>query len=98
MSALDINTENFFDLIETPIETLAQAKTWIQSLDDWGLDYHLDDCAIECLDGININGLNIGAEFGDKINARSAECFNHKFDWGAFDCPHGFCIAVSRGI
>ena len=98
METLDLNSENFFDLIEAPIKTLAQAKLWIHCLDYWGLDYHLDDCAIDCLDGVNINGLNIGAEFGDKINARTAECFNEKIDWGVFDCPHGFRIAVSRGI
>ena len=50
--------------------------------------YHLDDDAVECLQGV------VTVEQAKKINSMVNKICSAGLDWGIFDCPIGFCVAL----
>lgn len=65
-----------------PIETLDQAKAFLERLHQDGNVYHLDDSPFEVF----------SADLAPLIDSRVTEIYEGKFDWAEFDCPMGYCL------
>lgn len=64
------------------------AKLFLRTLHLREILFHLDDCAHECI------GHTVSAKECDVINDFVDAMFNANLDWGRYECPHGYCIAL----
>jgi len=67
---------------------IKSAKLFLNLLHQKGQLYHLDDNAHECI------GHLASPKRCDDINEIVEHIFNSNLDWGKFECPHGYCIAL----
>lgn len=68
---------------------LQEAKSFLTTLENDGLMYHLDDDAVDCLHTSNqVTTL----ERAERIQKTVNEIYSASLDWGEYQCPIGYCI------
>jgi hypothetical protein len=82
------------EALKAPITDLASAKAWIEALRAADLSFHFDDSPETV---INLRSTEEDARvFHDAdcplIRERVGQLYDH--EWGVFDCPIGFLLAI----
>lgn len=75
-------------ILRNPIATIDDAKTFIKTLVEEGIDWHYEDCAVDCLHETTPHITREDAEF---LNSQRDRLYD--FDWGPeFECPIGYAL------
>ena len=80
------------DALREPITDLKSGMEWIIALDADGRMFHFEDDP-ESIINIRTNEDTFRAEDAPLLRARIASLY--ALDWGGFDCPIGFAIAIA---
>jgi len=72
-----------------PIQTDADAKRFVEALVKAELDWHFDDCAVDCLHETNPH---VSREDAELLNAQRDRLYD--FKWGSAKCPIGYVLQL----
>lgn len=77
--------------IAVPIADFESAKAWIRGISDAGLMFHFEDSA-ETIFDIRTMERTFSDDEAPIVRERVAALYG--FDWGEFDCPIGYALAI----
>jgi hypothetical protein len=79
--------KNLNPILRQPIDTIVDAKLFIRTLVSEGLEWHFEDCPIDCL---HKTTQHISRKDAELLSCQRDSLY--KFNWGAYECPIGFAL------